>query len=94
MNIPTKVDGPTVNFISKGVDQEDKDLFFGPVDPDEYFIIIEDHWTMAHILHGAGIFPSVSQAKKQGGNAEIPRGFSMVTRGKKQNKKHIFVLKL
>ena len=92
-NIPTIIDGPSINFVSKEVDQEGKDLFFGPLDDDK-FIIMEKHWTMAHILHAAGIFPSVSQAKKQGGDQEIPRGFSMVTRGKKKNKKNIFVLNL
>ena len=94
--MPQIVEGKSFNFISKAVDEDQKakDLFFGPLTGEDEFIVIEDHWTMAHILHAAGIFPSISQAKKQGGNQEIPRGFSMVTRGKKMRRKNIFVLNL
>ena len=88
------VEGKTFNVISKGVNQEGKDLFFGPLEPGDKFIVTENHWTMAHILHACGIFPSISQAKKQGGDQPIPRGFSMVNRGKKQNRCNIFVLNL
>lgn len=91
---PDIIDGaPSFNFISKKVDQEGKDLFFGPLGS-EHFVVMDEHWTMANILVHAGIFPSLSQAKKQGANQEIPRGFSMVTRGKKKNKKNIFVLNI
>ena len=91
---PLIVEGKSFNIISKGVDQRGKDLFFGPLESDDEFIILEDHWTMAHVLHACGIFPSITQARKNGGEGEIPRGFSMVTRGKKQNKCNIFVLNL
>jgi hypothetical protein len=91
--MPVIIEGKTFNIISKGVDQKGKDLFFGPITNDE-FIILEDHWTMAHVLHACGLFKSVTQARKNGGDEEIPRGFSMVTRGKKANKCNIFVLNL
>jgi len=80
-----------MNFISKNISEEDKDLFFGPLEGEE-FIIIEDHWTMANLLHAAGIFPSVSQARKNGENRPIPQGFTILKRGKTKNKKEIFIL--
>ena len=83
-----------MNFISDIYkdDEEIKELFFGPLDEDDTFIIIEDHWNMAHILHQAGIFPSVSQAKKNGWNKEITKGFSISTVGKKAKRKDLFIL--
>ena len=83
-----------MNFVSKNVNESMKELFFGPVEDDETFCLIEDHWTMAHLLHAAGIFPSVSQARKQGNETPIPEGFTILTRGKKANKKNIFILNL
>jgi hypothetical protein len=82
-----------MNFISKNMSEADKDLFFGPLE-DENFIEIEDHWLMAHILHAANIFPSISQARKSGADKPIPEGFTMLTRGKKANKKTMFILNL
>ncbi len=83
-----------MNFVSRNTNQEDKELFFGPLADDEVFWWIEDHWTMAHLLHVAGIFPSISQARKQGNDKPIPEGFTILTRGKKANKKRIFILNL
>jgi hypothetical protein len=83
-----------MNFISKNISDEDKNLFFGPIDPEDTFIIIEDHWIMAHILHASGNFPSVSQARKNGWNEPIPEGFTMLTVGKKAKRKDIFILKV
>jgi hypothetical protein len=78
-----------MNFISK-ISNKDKELFFGPIEPDDTFILIEDHWTMANIMHQAGIFKSVSQARKNGWNKPIPEGFNIFTVGKKR--KEIFIL--
>lgn len=80
-----------MNFINKNTTEEDKILFFGE---DEIFIEIQDHWLMAHILHQAGIFPSVSQARKNGWNDPIPNGFNILTVGKKAKKKTIFILNI
>lgn len=80
-----------MNFISKNISDQDKILFFGK---HEEFIIIEDHWTMAHIFHKAGIFPSVSQARKNGKNDQIPNGFNFLTVGKKAKRKTIFILNI
>lgn len=35
----------------------------------------DDNWKMAHILHAAGIFTSVSDARKSGWNQEIASGW-------------------
>ena len=83
-----------MNFISHIYkdDEEIKEIFFGPLEPDDTFIIIEDHWNMAHILHKAGIFPSVSQARKNGWDKDITKGFSFLTVGKKAKRKDLFIL--
>lgn len=76
-----------MNFIAKDTTDEDKKLFFGD---DEEFNFIEDHWIMAHVMHKAGIFPSVSQAKKNGWNIPIPDGFFIFTVGKKRHQVFTF----
>jgi hypothetical protein len=79
-----------MNFIKLNTSKEDRELFFGPIE-DDTFIIIEEHWIMAHILFEAGIFPSVSQARKNGWNKPIPEGFTILTVGKKAKKKDLFI---
>lgn len=81
-----------MNFIKKPISNKDKELFFGPIGPDDKFIEIQDNWIMAHILHTAGIFPSVSQARKNGWNKPIPEGFSFWIVGKKAKRKEITIL--
>jgi hypothetical protein len=83
-----------MNFINKNTTQKDLDMFFGPIESKDTFFIIKDNWIMAHILHEAGIFPSVSQARKNGWNKPIPEGFTMLTIGKKAKRKDIFILKV
>lgn len=77
-----------MNFIAQDTTESDKLLFFGE---NEEFEIIEDHWIMAHIMHKAGIFPSISQAKKNGWNIPIPDGFNEFIVGKK--KRQVFIFK-
>ena len=43
---------------------------------------IEDNWILAHVMHLAGVFPSVSIARKNGWNKPIPKGVSEFTVGK------------
>jgi hypothetical protein len=80
-----------MNFVTNNISDQDTELFFGPIEDDDIFIIIEPHWIMAHILHAADIFPSISQARKNGWNKPIPKGFTMLTVGKKAKKKDIFI---
>lgn len=79
-----------MNFIEKNTSKNDLELFFGS---DETFIIIQDHWTMANIMKEAGIFPSVTQARKNGWNKPIPEGFQEFIVGKKKKKIFTFIEK-
>ena len=77
-----------VNFLHPKI--SDKDIeFFGFTDAPNCFHI-EDNWIMAHVMHVAGIFPSVGIARKNGWNKPIPEGFSEFTVGK--TKKKIWIL--
>ena len=78
------------NFIAPHVSDADIELF-GFEDAPNCFNI-EDNWLMAHVMHCANIFPSVSSARKQGWNKSIPGGFSEFTVGK--NKTKIWILNL
>ena len=71
-----------VNFLSPKVSDKDRDSFGF----DDENIMIEDHWIMAHVMHMAGVFPSVGIARKQGWNKPIPDGFSEFTVGKAKKK--------
>ena len=64
------------NFIPPHLPGRELDMFFGPVKKEDKFIEIQPRWTMAHIMHAAGIFPSISQARKNGWDKDIPYGFS------------------
>ena len=78
-----------MNFVTP-ISDNDKELFFGPVEPSDFFIEIQDHWTMAHIMKEAGFFPSISQARKNGWDKPIPKGFNELIVGKKKKKIWIF----
>ena len=71
-----------VNFLSPKVSDKDRDSFGF----DDENIMIEDHWIMAHVMHMAGVFPSVGIARKNGWNKPIPDGFSEFTVGKAKKK--------
>jgi len=80
-------------FISGLVPESDKELFFGPLDGTEEFIVIEDHWIMAHIMHAIGVFPSVGQARKNGWNKPIEDGWTDIIVGKLKREVTILNLK-
>lgn len=84
--------GKDIHFISKSVSEEDIDLFFGPIEEDDIFVTIQDHWTMAHIMNEAKIFKSISQARKNGESKPIPNGFNYFVRGKM--KQQIYILNI
>lgn len=89
---PNFIPGTTFFFISEDVGNTDKDLFFGPLDGTEQWIIVQHGWTMANIAVEAGIFPSLSQARKNGMGDSIPLGWSTLAKGKAKNRKEIFIL--
>ena len=70
------------NFVSTRILDADRDLFFGPITQADNFITIHDSWIMAHIMVAAGIFTSVSQARKNGWDKPIPKGFTDIRVGK------------
>jgi hypothetical protein len=79
------------NFVSETVSDADIDLFLGPLEPtDGPFIRFPPTWTMAHVMHAAGIFKSVSEAKRNGWEKPISHGFQAITASKK--KIRIFIL--
>ena len=81
-----------LNFITNNINEGDKDLFFGPIESTDIFIELKDNWSMAHIMKESNIFSSISQARKNGWDREIPEGFSKHMVGKKANRKNIFIL--
>ncbi len=76
------------NFLHPKISDRDLELF-GFNDASNCFHI-EDNWILAHVMHVAGIFSSVSIARKNGWNKPIPQGFSQFTVGKL--KRRIFIL--
>ena len=72
------------NFLHPKVSDKDIELF-GFTDAPNCFHI-EDVWIMAHVMHMAGVFPSVGIARKQGWNKPTPDGFSEFTVGKAKKK--------
>jgi hypothetical protein len=76
------------NFIHPKMTPKDRESFgFGDCHSAWH---IEDNWCLAHIMHLAGVFPSVGIARKNGWNKPIPEGFSEFTVGK--NKKKVWIL--
>lgn len=69
-------------------DQEERSLVhaatFQPDKTDGPFIVVEPHWTMAHIMVAAGIFPSAGQARRNGWNIPIAVGYSEFTATKRK----------
>ena len=80
------------NFASNDVADDWIEQLFGPREINDPQIQRYDRelWhSMAHIVHAAGLFPSLSQAKKNGWDKPIPRGYSEHTIGKLRRKIYI-----
>ena len=75
--------GNEFNFI-RSSDEKDKDLFFGPLSSEDAFLPIEESSIMVHLMFQAGLFKSVSEARRNGWNKPIPSGFSDMRVGKKK----------
>ena len=52
---------------------------------------LKPSWNMSHVMVSAGVFSSISQAKKAGWNIPIPDGFSEHSVGRK-NRRDITIL--
>ena len=83
-----------IDFIKEFTNEKDIDLFLGPIDSDQERVWFEDGDSilLAHFMVRAGVFPSVSQARKNGWNKPIPKGFSQFIVGK--NKALITILNI
>ena len=79
-------------FVHESVTEEDKELFLGPLNDNDEFIVFDDTWTMAHILVHVGVFPSLTQARKNNGDGPIQEGFFKFSRGKGMRRKDITIL--
>ena len=75
-----------VNFVSPDIEANDLEMF----GMDDENIILEENWILAHVMHAAGLFPSISEARKNGWNKPIPAGLSDFTVGK--GKKKVWIL--
>jgi hypothetical protein len=73
------------DFAREGTRSEDLELFLGPLENQE-INVFDENSNMSHIMFTAGIFPSVSQARKNGWNKPIPNGFSEFVVGKRKTK--------
>ena len=80
------------NFFNSSL-ESDKELFFGPLDKEDKFINIEGNWTLANIMFIVGLFPSITQARKNGWNKPISEGFSDMRVGKSKIRVTIFLEK-
>lgn len=76
-----------IDFINCENDVKDIHLFLGPIEADQEqsFFESKETLTLAHFMAEAGIFPSVSQARKNGWNKEVPKGFNQFIVGKKRS---------
>ena len=74
------------NFVEESLPETDRELFFGPLEIGEYFHRFDKSWLMAHVMYKAGIFISISQARKNGWDKPIPKGFSEYIIGKLKHK--------
>lgn len=79
------------NFFHEGT-SEDVDLIFGPLEQsDGPFIEINMETSlMAHLLHAAGLFPSVKQAKNNGWAKPIPCGYTELIVGKAKRRVNVW----
>lgn len=75
-----------IDFIKEGTSKKDIDLFLGPVNENQEQVFISfENKMLAHLMKEAGIFPSVSEARRNGWNKPIPSGFSHFVVGKKRS---------
>jgi hypothetical protein len=70
--------------IGGNIEEQDKELFFGPLKENDKFQVMSNETIWADILVPLGIFSSRGQARKNGW-FEIPNGFTNIKVGKKKH---------
>lgn len=75
-----------MNFYSSKTTKEDAEDIFGPMEETDGPLVQIDmeNITLGHLMHQAGLFPSIKQAKNNGWNNPIPQGYSEYSVGKKK----------
>lgn len=82
-----------VNFFHIDTTPEDRELVMGPFTPDDGpFLLFNDSHTLAHLLHMAGCYESVNQARKYGWSASVKKGYSQIRLGKNHSRMMIYIL--
>lgn len=81
-----------VNVLCGIIEEGDKELFFGPLHPNDIFIEIEPTLTLPQLMSHIGIFESTKEAERQGFKGKIVEGFSDYTRIKKMHR--VTILKI
>lgn len=80
-----------VNVLVGDLPNSDRDLFFGPLDGSEIWIELPIEAKWPDVMAAAEVFPSKSQARKNGWDKELELEFSAVIIGKLKH--NITVLK-
>jgi hypothetical protein len=63
------------NVIVGSIPESDLDLFFGPLENDDIFVVFPADTKFPDVAVAFGIFSSKSQARKNGWGGDIPNGF-------------------
>lgn len=80
-----------MNFTGRHTTSSDISMIFGPLSNDDGpFVSLQDGWTLAHVMHYAGLFASVGEAKKNGWSKPVPDGYSEFIVGKRKFKVFIW----
>jgi len=85
--------GKEFNVLIKGFQENDPELFFGPIEETDSFIILDERSRWPEVMVACGIFKSKGDARRNGWNKDIPLGFTEIPKiGKLRHK--IFILKV
>ena len=80
------------NILIGNISEEDKELFFGPLNKNDEFLEMPEFTRYPQLLRDVGIFKSSSQARKNGWDKDISNGWAELTIGKLKHK--IYILKI
>lgn len=71
------------NFIHINASDRDIELLFEPLTPEDEIVRFSEPFNLSDCVVKMGVFPSKTQAKKNGWIGEIPQGFKEHKIGKK-----------
>lgn len=82
--------GVVENFMHESHPEQDAERMFGPLAQGETVERFADRETMAHIMHRAGLFSSIKDARRNGWDRRVPEGWSVQTVGKRKRRIYIW----